>query len=135
MHDRRVVVDTNALVSRLLLPDSTAARAVRRAVDTCEVLACDDTLDELANVLSRSKFDPYVSLAERREFLALFTRVAIWVPIVHTVRACRDSRDDKFLELALNGEAQAIISGDADLLSLHPFRDIAILTPTDFLAW
>ena len=42
---------------------------------------------------------------------------------------CRDPKDDKFLELALNGKATHIVSGDEDLLVLHPFRGIPILTP------
>ena len=49
------------------------------------------------------------------------------------VHACRDARDDKFLELAVSGRAAYIISGDDDLLVLHPFRDIAIMTAAEFL--
>ena len=52
----------------------------------------------------------------------------------HTVRACRDPRDDKFLELAVNGEATLIVTGDNDLLSLNPFRDIPIITPAAHLS-
>jgi putative PIN family toxin of toxin-antitoxin system len=56
------------------------------------------------------------------------------VSIAETIRACRDPDDDKFLELAVNGAADFIISGDADLLSLTAFRNIAIVTPALFLA-
>jgi predicted nucleic acid-binding protein len=49
------------------------------------------------------------------------------------IEACRDSDDDKFLELAVEGEADLIISGDSDLLVLHPFEGIAILSPAGFL--
>ncbi len=49
------------------------------------------------------------------------------------VRACRDARDDKFLELAVSGCASCIITGDADLLALHPFRGMTIVTPAQFL--
>jgi predicted nucleic acid-binding protein len=56
------------------------------------------------------------------------------VPIIHTVRACRDPRDDKFLELAVNGEALLIVTGDDDLLILDPFRGIPIVTPVAYLA-
>ena len=49
------------------------------------------------------------------------------------VRACRDAKDDKFLELAVSGSAAYIIGGDADLLVLHPCRDIAIMTAAEFL--
>lgn len=57
------------------------------------------------------------------------------VTIITLCRACRDPRDDKFLELAVNGRADVIVSGDKDLLALHPFRGIPILTPAEFLEW
>jgi hypothetical protein len=49
------------------------------------------------------------------------------------IRACRDSRDDKFLEVAVHGHADLIVTGDRDLLDLHPFRGIGILTPAAYL--
>ena len=97
----RVVIDTNALVSRLLLPGSIPGQAVRKAVAEAQLLASDDTIIELADVLARKKFDPYMTVEERQEFLRLFDRIAERVPIVHIVRACRDPKDDKFLELAV----------------------------------
>ena len=129
----RIVVDTNALVSRLLLPDSVPARAVHKAVTEARLLVSDATLMELADVLSRAKFGPYVSIADRQQFLRLLGRISEMVPVVHTIRACRDPRDDKFLELAVNGEADIIVTGDDDLLVLNPFRDIPIVTPAAYL--
>jgi putative PIN family toxin of toxin-antitoxin system len=129
----RVVVDTNALIGRLLLPASVPAQAVRQVVAEAQLLASDATIMELADVLARAKFDPYVTIAERQEFLRLFGRIAERIPIIHIVRACRDPKDDKFLELAVNGEAHLIITGDADLLAIHPFRGIDILTPANYL--
>jgi predicted nucleic acid-binding protein len=49
------------------------------------------------------------------------------------VRACRDPKDDKFLELAVSGAACCVVTGDQDLLALHPFRSVSILTPAQFL--
>ena len=129
----RVVIDTNALISRPLLPASIPARAVSKAVAEDQLLASDDTIMELADVLARPKFDSYVTIRERQEFLRLFNRIAERVTITYVLRVCRDPKDDKFLELAVNGAAQLIITGDADLLALHPFRGIDILTPTDYL--
>jgi putative PIN family toxin of toxin-antitoxin system len=129
----RVVLDTIALVSRLLLPVSVPGRAVRKAVDEAELLVSEATLEKLADVLARAKLDPYVTIAERQEFIRLLGRIAELVPIVYPVRACRDPRDDKFLELAVNGEADLIVTGDDDLLVLDPFRDIPILTPAAYL--
>ena len=56
------------------------------------------------------------------------------IEIVERVTACRDPDDDMFLEVAVNGRATHIVTGDKDLLALHPFRGIPILTPADFLA-
>jgi putative PIN family toxin of toxin-antitoxin system len=134
MARERVVLDTNALVSRLLLPQSLPARAVRKAVDEADVLVSAATLSELVDVLSRPKFDRYVTIEERQGFLRRLGEIAEVVEILTPVRACRDPRDDKFLEVAVNGGADVIVTGDADLLALHPFRAIAILTPAAFLA-
>jgi putative PIN family toxin of toxin-antitoxin system len=129
----RLVVDNNALVSRLLIPGSVPGRAVRKAVDEGQLLVSEAPLEELADVLARAKFDPYVSIADRQEFIRLLGRVAELVPITFTLRACRDPKDDKILELAVNGRADLIVTGDKDLLELNPFRDIPIITPAEYL--
>lgn len=129
---RRVVVDTNALVSRLLLPDSVAGRAVRGIVDEARLLLSDPLLEELARVLARPKFDRYVTLEERQDFIRLLVRIAEPVPILRRVRACRDPGDDLVLELAVNGHADLVVTGDADLLALDPVEGIPIIPPA---AW
>jgi len=91
-------------------------------------------LAELAQTISRDKFNPYVSLEDRQEFFRLYARLAEWVPISSTVRVCRDPKDDKFLELAVDGQAQILVTGDKDLRGLSPYRDIQILTPAAALA-
>ena len=130
----RVVLDTNALVSRLLKPGSVPGQAVRKAVNEAQLLVSEATLGELADVLARLKFDAYVSIEERQQFVRLLGRIAEMVPINYTVQECRDPRDDKFLELAVNGEANLIVTGDGDLLALDPFRGTPILTPAGYLA-
>jgi putative PIN family toxin of toxin-antitoxin system len=62
-----------------------------------------------------------------------FKRVAIFSEISESITACRDLKDNKFLELAIAANASCIITGDKDLLALHPFREISILTANDFL--
>jgi putative PIN family toxin of toxin-antitoxin system len=90
----------------------------------------EETLTELAETLSRPKLDPYVSRPDRQSFFELFARVAEWVPVTTTIRRCRDPNDDKFLELALDGNAGWIITGDKELLELSPFQSTLILTPS-----
>lgn len=90
-------------------------------------------LEEIKEVLARPKFDKYITSGERHLFLIGLAKTVRFVDIKETITACRDSKDNKFLELAVNGEAEAIISGDQDLLILHPFKGIAILTAKQFL--
>ena len=129
----RIVIDTNALVSRLLLPGSVPAQAVSRAVDCGQLLLSEATMLELVEVLGRSKFDRYISMEDRKQFLRLLGRIAEIVPIVSSLQVCRDAKDDKFLDVAVNGQANCIVTGDADLLALHPFQGIAILEPSAYL--
>jgi putative PIN family toxin of toxin-antitoxin system len=130
----RIVVDTNVLISRLLLPTSMSGRAVKGAIDGGQLLVSAATMEEMADVVGRAKFDRYLSIADRQEFIRLLGRIVEMVPIVRVVRACRDHRDDKFLEVALNGRADLMITGDRDLLALDPFMGIAILSPAAYLA-
>jgi putative PIN family toxin of toxin-antitoxin system len=133
MTPKPVVLDTNALVSRLLVSDSVPARVVRLATREARILVSDATLMELADVLARPKFDPYVTIRERQNFLRLFAQIAERVEIVRRVHASRDPKDDKFLELALNGSADVLVTGDRDLLGLDPFHNTRILSPGDYL--
>jgi len=129
----RVVVDTNVLVSRLMLPHSIPAQAIRKVELEALLLVSDATMYELADVLSRSKLDRYISLEARRRFLRELGSIVEFIHIIQVVRECRDPGDDKFLEVALNGRADLILTGDADLLALHPWRSMAILSPADYL--
>ena len=129
-----MVRQLRALNSPVLAPNGVAVRAVRLATSRTIVLASSETLTELADVLDRLKFDPYASIEERRTFLRLFARIAEQVAILRPIQACRDPRDDKFLAVAVNGGADVIVTGDADLLVLDPFHAVRIMTPAAFLS-
>ena len=131
--DRRVVVDTNVIISGILLPRSAPGRALTTIVRHTYPLVSGDTFRELHEKLLLPKFDRYVSVSSRQAFLKRFLAVAAFIPVSTTLEACRDPKDNKFLELALDGEADWIVSGDRDLLVLHPFRGIPVLTPQAFL--
>jgi uncharacterized protein len=128
----RIVVDTNVLVSRLILPQSMPAQAVRRALEST-LLFSEATMNELADVLSRGNFDPYVARRDREQFVRELCTIGEFVPIIQLVRDCTDPNDNKFLEVALNGRADVIITGDAELLALNPWRGISIVSPADYL--
>lgn len=129
------VLDTNTLVSRLLVPDGVAGQAVDHALERGILLLSDETLGELVEVLDRPKFNPYLTVEDRRRFLELLGGVARVVSVTRRNQACRDPKDDKFLDVAVCGQAAAIVTGDQDLLALDPFHDIRIVQPATFLTW
>ena len=130
---KRIVVDTNVYVSRLIQPDSVPGRAVAKAWQDAKTLISMPTLSELCIVLRRPKFARYIEPGLLTPYLNYVWAVAEPVVVSSAINACRDPRDDKFLEVAVHGQADAIITGDADLLDLNPFRGIAILTPAEYL--
>lgn len=128
----RIVLDTNVLISAALKRISTPGLAVHKVERHKGLLKSLPTEQQLFAVLAR----PYFALlidAKSRYWLQMLMASAELVAINQRITACRDPTDDKFLELAVNGHAEAIVTGDADLLELNPFRDIPIIAPASFV--
>jgi putative PIN family toxin of toxin-antitoxin system len=126
----RFVVDSNVLISAALRSTSTPSKllyALRRASSV--LIFSKETKDELQSRLMKSKFDPYVSASIRLRYLAKLDAVSEYVYIANRPMGCRGFKDDKFLETAVYGNAQCLITGDNDLLCMHPFQKIPILKP------
>jgi uncharacterized protein len=129
------------LVSAALFQQSVPRRAFDRATLAVsakqravgQIIISTTTIAELREVLNRPRFDRYVSAVTRSTFLADFQAATQIIEITETIQACRDAEDDQFLELAVCGKASYLVTGDDDLLSLHPFREILILPPAAFL--
>jgi putative PIN family toxin of toxin-antitoxin system len=132
--DLRVVFDTNVVISAMLLPLSVSRRAFDRAMREGRPLISAATITEMDEVIHLPKFDKYLSEEERIEFLTSLVHEAELVNVMETVSDCRDPRDNKFLELAVSGQATHIVTGDSDLLVLHPFRGVIVVSPSSFLA-
>lgn len=131
----RFVLDTNSLVSAALFAQSIPRQAVDKAIQRGELLTSDPCLTELNQVLHRPKFARYLTPFEADLFINQYSLTATLLVVSSSVHDCRDPKDNKFLELAIDGGATCIVSGDQDLLVLHPYRDVLILTPTAFLDW
>ena len=129
----RFVLDTNLVVSAVLIKQSISRRAFDKAGKDGQILLSLPVIAELNEVLKREKFNKYLTERERLSFLNVLVHEAELIQISETISVCRDPKDDKFLELAVNGQADAIISGDQDLLVLNPFREISIVDPHQFL--
>jgi putative PIN family toxin of toxin-antitoxin system len=132
-HEPRVVFDTNVLISAALSPSGKPRRVLDWVAEYGVILSSDETLAELEISLRRPKFEPYVDADERDDYIQWLNTRTHSIEIGEQIQVSRDPDDDKFLELALSGSADVIVSGDDDLLVLHPFRDIPIPSPDAFL--
>ena len=133
----RVVIDTNVLVSALILPYSlTGEILIQLRAATFTPVYSMPMVTELAEVLTRPKLARKYGVTAD-DALALVDLLAIrgeLVVPISSIHVCRDPKDDMFLAAAVAGAANAIVSGDADLLALASFQEIAIITPRAFLA-
>jgi uncharacterized protein len=131
-----VVFDASTLVSASLKADSIPERALLLAVsEPNRLLLSADIEAEYREVIFRPKFDRYVSVERRQLILDIVVVAADRIEFPAPVRECRDPKDDKYLALAAAGKADVIVSSDVhDLLSMHPWRGISILSPAAYLA-
>ena len=128
----RVVIDTGVLISAAIKAQTVPSIAVYRAVQRDVVLKSDMTEAELREVIARPYLARLIAPTARVRLMDLMASAEL-VPVTERITACRDPKDDKFLELAVNGRADLIMSGDADFLVLNPFRTIPIITPAAFV--
>lgn len=130
----RVVVDSNVLISALLSPAGTPRRVLDRlAAASATLLFSDPTFAELAERVAHPRFDRYRSIEQMSAWLDWLVDLSEWVHSWEEITACRDPDDNKFLAVALAGEADVLITGDADLLVLDPFEGLPIVSPRRFL--
>ena len=128
----RIVVDTNVLISAVFKDDTPPFHVVEWIERHGDLLQSIDTELEILEVLGR----PHIAAMTIPLFAAGLRRIlgrSQPIAIAERIAACRDPKDDKFLELAVNGRADVVVTGDADLLSLSPFRGIPIETSAAFL--
>jgi uncharacterized protein len=128
----RIVLDTNVIVSAVLKANSLPFHAVRWVDRHGILLKSDKTEQEIQAVLARPYIAAVAAAGFRADLVKMLARAEL-VAITERIAACRDPHDDKFLELAVGGRADLIVSGDRDLLALNPFRDIPIVTPAAFV--
>jgi putative PIN family toxin of toxin-antitoxin system len=133
MNRKVFVFDTNAFVSAALITGSVNDLALDKAFKTGKVVVSEASFAEFTEVLFRRKFDKYFTDERRLQVLQKLERDTLTLKVNITINACRDPKDNKFLELAITAGASCIITGDQDLLMLHPFNAIPILSPADFL--
>lgn len=127
------VFDTNALISAYILANSKNRKAYDKAFAKGVIVYSATSFDEFAETFVRQKFEKYLALHRRLLAIEEFQTKAALIVVETSITVCRDPKDNKFLELAVAANASCIITGDKDLLVLHPFRKIPILNAIDFI--
>lgn len=132
----RVVVDTNVLIAAALSPKGVPSELVDWILREGALLFSDESFAELETRIWKPKFDLYLSIERRKRLLLDFNASALWTAIPAELNAqffSRDKNDDAFIRTALAADATRLISGDDDLLILHPIGKLHIISPR--MAW
>jgi len=127
----KVVIDTNIWISYLLgsLLQGMDEKILSKEI---KVVVSDELLKEISKVSSRPKFKNIFTAKRIKELFSLLDSYAIVVSPSQKVNVCRDGKDNFLLEVALEGEADYLVTGDEDLLVLDPFHNTKIVKPKDF---
>jgi len=135
MNHKLIVIDTNVLLSAALSPNGTARKALDKVYKEFKIAQSDKTYQELNTRIYKRKFDKYISDEDRQDFLDIVKKYSQFIEIKSQTNTCRDPDDNKFLELAKDANAEFLITGDQDLLSLKTLAEYQnqIITPRDFL--
>ncbi len=129
----RIVFDTNSLISAAILPNSVSRKALTCALKNYKLIVSEDTWQEFASKIEKPSLDHYFPSQEsRQDFLLFISRATEHIVVSSTVSHCADPNDNMFLELALDGNASIIVSGDEALKKLNGWKNIRVLNTGDF---
>ncbi len=132
----RVVVDTNVLLSAALAPHGIPAELVDWLLAEKRLVFSQTTFAELESRIWKPKFDRYFPIERRKRLLREFNAAAQWVdvpPAIAIQNFSHDVSDDAFIHVAISANINRLISGDDDLLCLHPLGSLQILSPRSAL--
>lgn len=130
----RAVLDTNLLVSYLLTQGSTMSRIIDHwELGRFVTIVSPAMLDELKEVVNRPRLRPFMS-ADPQVLIDVIEQDAEFIPgDLKLTGICRDPKDDIFIACAVEGHADVLVSGDADLLTVGTYQGVQMITPAAFL--
>ncbi len=133
MLNNKFICDTNVLLSSILSKNTPPYKTVNYIENNGFFVFSPETFSELVEVINREKFDKYISRHTREIFLQKMFSNSLIYEIYQKVDLCRDSKDNKFLDVAISSYANCLITGDDDLLSLEYIGNTSIITPREFI--
>lgn len=128
----RIILDTNLWISFLISKDFSKLDNLLFTKE-CTLVFSQELLEEFISVADRPKFRRFFSSADMEAILETIDEYADFVRVESKISICRDPKDNFLLSLAVDGQADYLITGDSDLLDLHQVGSTTILTFTEFL--
>lgn len=129
-----IIIDTNVLISGFIFPSSKPGLAIKKALSEYIVCVSNETHKELMEVIQRPKFEKYLRKGDIEFLTSTFSKLARMIEVTQTITDCKDPKDNKFLEVAISANAKFLITGDKrDLLSMNPYRNVNIISVSEFL--
>jgi putative PIN family toxin of toxin-antitoxin system len=127
----KIIVDTNIWISFLI---GKRLKGLQKYINnkTVKVVTCKEQIFELTIVLQRPKIQKYFSKTQVIEFFDLLDESVQLIDLHTIVDICRDAKDNYLLALAIDSNADYLISGDADLLDVKQMEKTCIINFSDF---
>ena len=129
----RIILDNNVIISFLISDKSVPGRSVCYALDNDKIFISKPILSELHSKLLNKKFHKYFTTEDVNIFIKGYQNISKILMCRKKFNLCRDPKDNMFLDLAYKSEADFIITGDKDLLTLKEFKKTQIITPRRYL--
>jgi putative PIN family toxin of toxin-antitoxin system len=118
MNRKLIVIDTNIFISAALSPQGKAYQAIVKAINQFVIVQSQATYEELTERIYKSKFDKYINDDDRQKFIRIIKNNSQFIKVKSQINICRDFDDNKFLELVIDANAEYLLTGDQDLLTL-----------------
>jgi len=130
----RVVLDTNIVVSALIAEKGASARIFEKILlREIKNYTSKEIIEELKEVFSRKEITKRTDSKARNFILENYLKSSIKIQKITEINLVEHESDNKFIEIAVDAEADYIVSGDQHLLKLKKFMEIKIVTPREFL--
>lgn len=127
----KIIIDTNLWISFII---SKKLHIIDEIVlnKEIQILFCDELLIELEHTLAKPKLEIFIKNFSLFEMLDVFERYIVTIEIQSNISICRDIKDNFLLNLAVDGNADYLITGDKDLLILEQIENTKIITINEF---
>lgn len=131
-NELRLIIDTNLWISFLITKDFSKLDKLLLN-DNLKLVFCRELLDEFLEVTQRPKFIKHFSQTNVAALLTVINARADFVKVKSVIQLCKDEKDNFLLALAIDGDADYLLTGDLDLLELKTIGNTAIVQLSNYL--